>query len=596
MQCDDICIRVNITYFSCYFQVLRKQILDYSKIKELTYRNYTFLKNQKLNQKDKVKQEIIPVISKSLTLLSYIAFCSDEGTLKILFDFLLEDIDEDLCFNFISDSIFSTFKNFCINHPTNIIKFKAFEALGYYWIKFPHKLPYSKDIIEEIFKSLNTQGEKLMVLKTFNYIFSSQYKSFQAGEAKNFDFGTVHLFFEGFMTDILCFLINESNMLIRYQSITLIKTIMELGNINSYTLLPYVFSSLFDYNTEIRFNAVYILEKIIKISKEKFLANIKECLKLSFQLNKNIYVEPKYFNSQVKDLNDGADISFTIKSENIFELFKYKIGKSIKDETFNKKILIKFIQTFQDINTLDNVFMQNTNEGFKKFEFFEYVGTLIADYKFNHNHEIAAVFTSLYKDFSTGYLVFLTKLKEFKQNYSDECLTRLILLFLTSALKLSIFKFLTTKYDDIENLQNSLKRNLDNDCLNENKVSISKDLRNFRFYEFYSAFSFHYKKIFKLSVSGQKNNINLIKAFKKLKEFEKLKTSDIREIVSKYKKKVNKLNEENLQQFLYSHLIPEKEKEEPPFTDKIVNKNRKRITLEENEKFNTSKKEKRKKK
>jgi hypothetical protein len=560
-----------------------------------------YLNNQKFSQKDKVKNEVVPVISKSLTLLSYIAYCSDEETTKILFDFLLDDIDEDLSFTFISESIFNTFKNFCINHPTNLIKFKAFESLGYYWIKFPQKLPYSKDIIESVFKSLTTQEEKLLVLKTFNFIFSSLYKKTQVSN-NTFDFGTVHLFFEGFMAEILNYLVTESNMLIRHQSITLIKITMEMGNLNAHNLLPYIFSSLFDYNTEIRFVAVYILEKIIKISKDKFLSSIKECLKLSFNLNKNIYIDPRYINSQVKEIDDTADdVRFEVKNENIFELFKYKIGKSIKDDSLNKKMLLKFIQTFQDIKTLDN--LQSSSEGFKKFEFFEYVGILIADFKFTHNHEISAVFTSLYKDFNTNFLVFQTKLKEFKQNYSEDCLARLLLLFLTSSLKLALFKFLAAKYDDIDGLQNSLKRGLDFDNFQgENKVSISKDMRNFRFYEFYNCFTLYYKKIYKLSINSQKNKAHLLEYFKKLKKFEKLKTSEIREIVSKYRKKQSKLSEDKLQTFLSSLLFPEKEGDgegtnKPTFTEKIVNKNRKRVTLDEKEntKYHTNKKDKRKK-
>jgi hypothetical protein len=558
----------------------------------LTYRNFTFLRNQSFAQSSKIKQEIIPVISKSLTLLSYITYCSDEETLKILFEFLLEDIDEAASYEYISDTVFNTFKSYCISHPVNLIKFKGFEALGYFWIKFPHKLPCSKDIIESIFKAVSTEEEKLLVLSTFNKFFAAIYKNFQEKKnSKKFDFGTVHLFFESFIGNILTFIINESNMLIRHQSITLIKIIMELGNINAHTLLPYIFASLFDYNTEIRFAAVFILEKIIKISKEKFLGSIKECLKLAFKLNKNIYIEQRLINSQVKEKSDDIEeINFTIKPENIFELFKYKIGKSIKDDSLDKKILTKFIQTFQDIKNLDSAFIKSNIEGLKKFEFFEFVGTLIADYKFIHNHEVYTVFNMLYKDFTTGFLVYETKLKELKHDYTEDGVNRLLLLFLTSTLKLAIFKFLSAKYEEVENLENNLKRNIqiDNDSNNhESKVIITKECRNFRFYEFYNCFSLYYKVIFKLASNCHKNKLNLLTQFKKLKNLNKLKTSEIRSHISKYKKKSSKLNEDKLQQFLYSCLFnDEKEINNADArvslkTDKVANKHRKRVCLDD---------------
>jgi hypothetical protein len=479
----------------------------------------------------------------------------------------------------IPEKIFKVISPFCTD-STGIVKYKAFEAMGYIWVKYPHILQRSTDIIHNVFKSsISTEDEKLLILKTFNNFFSMINSKMNEESNDDIDLGSVHLFFEGFINNILDFLIIENSQIVRLQAINLIKLILDLGNITIYNIQPYIFSSLFDYNSDIRFHAVTVIEKIIKNSKDKFLSNIKECLKNAFKFQKNIYTEHKLLNSQVKQLSGNE---YIIVNENIFELLNYKISKLFKDNTLNKKILVKFIQTFQDYTMIESEFSDCITRGIEKFEFFEWVGILIGDYKYHSNSELHGVFYSLYKDYDTDYLVFQHKLNEMKENKKIDY--KLVYLFLISTLRSALFKFLLCKYQNTLFIEDMIIKNMvesksDSEEYNMNTV-VEKEMFNFRFYEFYSAFSTYYKKAFSL-INGKKIN-QLIEHFRKIKFFNKLKKEEIRGIILKYRKKKNKLSDTDLDEFLYSRLFPESVEKRIEKTT-IACKARKRITLEEDE-------------
>lgn len=669
---------VMISAINCYSKILSRSVVSYEKIKELTLKNFIFLKGQvdnlsklyKLkgaitaitgtnqmsaselkisknshkNLINEINQVPLPILSKALTLLSYITYCSENDAVFKIFNFMLSSENNKNNYNDssqkkICENIFLIYKSFTLKHPNNAIKFRSFEALGFFWIRFPHKISDSKEIIKHIFSSISNDEDKLIILRTFiNFFEKINLKIKSDGEKifsennsendeednenvftnENYDFGNLHLFFENFINNFSSFIVNEHNPMIRLQAIHLIKLIVEMGNINLHTILPYIYSSLFDYVDEIRHIAAGILEKVVKISKDKFLTFTKENLKMSYQFCKKIYGDQMVTNSFVKvkiaqnlcqqdQDNSSLELidqsSFEIQNENVFELLLYKIGKSIKDENFNNKILTKFIQTFSEIKNVESEVNKSNrslnaifSEVLDKFEYYEFIANLIADFKFSKSMEIKTIFLNVFKDYQTGFLVFQTKLKEFKDSNSQTVDLKFIIIILSIILKISLLKFLLAKFENFDSFENVINKNFNNfiqilksgdleNCDNdENQIFekstpkkkrkknnskcnnhlsevplYSKEFKNIKFYQFYKSALNYVKKLMKfINFGGKKCDKNkLIEYLKNLKELEKMKICEIRNAGVKYKKKLKKSGENKAKELMCS-LIFEK--------------------------------------
>jgi hypothetical protein len=666
---------VMISAINCYSKILSRSIVSYEKIRELTLKNFLFLKGQvenlfkleklkntissskneippselKLSQNsqkillNQINQVPLPILSKALTLLAYITYCSENEGIFEIFNFIIRSGSGNSYINNsfsaqqkICENIFVIYKTFTLIHPNNSIKFRSFEALGFFWIRYPHKISESKEIIKSIFNSISNDEEKLIILRTFinffekvnlkiksegnlseNYTNFSEEDNVNVTSNENYDFGNLHLFFESFINNFSNFLVNEHNSLIRLQAIHLIKLIVEMGNINLHQILPYIYSSLFDYVDEIRHIASGILEKVVKISKDKFLSFTKENLKMSFQFCKKIYGDQMMINSFVKskisqdeeNIPDQENSSlilsscFETQNENVFELLFYKIGKSIKDENINNKILTKFIQTFCEIKNLENEVKKSNksinaifSEILDKFEYYEFIANLIADFKFSKSSEIKTIFQNLFKDYQTEFLVFQTKLKEFRDSNSQTVDLKLIIIFLSIILKISLLKFLVAKFENFDNFENLINKNfenfiqvlktgeMENNDNDENSILekstpkkrgkknnaklnnhlspvplFSKEFKNIKFFQFYKSALIYVGKLMKfINFGGKKcEKKKLIEYLKNLKELEKTKISEIRSAGVKYKKKLNKSGDKKAQE-LMCNLIFEK--------------------------------------
>ena len=87
------------------------------------------------------------------------------------------------------------------------------------------------------------------------------------------------------------------------------------------------------------------------------------------------------------------------------------------------------------------------------------------------------------------------------------------------------------------------------------KLCVNKEFRNFKFFQFYDTFSVYYKKVFDIFTKSRRNfkkndKMELVKLLNLLKEFHKMKISDIRGFMNKSKKKMNKFDEKVQNEFL----------------------------------------------
>jgi hypothetical protein len=534
-------------------------------MQELVYKNYMFLKNQNFGAKDVPVQ----VISKSLILLSYCLFLSNEELLSKIFVFLKEK--ENKPTEIIAcENIFLIYKKFVLDSPVSTIKFRAFESFGFFWVRFPNKLVESKEIIAYALKTLKSDDEKKIILRTFQNFFQKislkikeTHKSNNNGPKA--DLGFTHLFFEAFIADISNFITEENNQLIRLQSISLIKLIVELGNINHFSILPSIFAALFDHFNEVRFMAVSLLEIIILNNKDKFLSCIKECLKSSYKFQKRIYGDHSLINSMVKTKHEN-NINYIVTNENIFELFSHRIGKAIKDETIFKKMLTKFITTFQDIkNFLSQVNSLSLEKCLEQFEFYEFVIHMIGDFKYSKTYELVLIYKYLFQEYETERIVFFTKFKEIKKD-SNLIDNKLILSICSLNIKITFFKFFSAKYDNFDEYENKIDHLIvSEDIKNLNHKhstpNIHKDLKNFKFHEFYVAPNILNKKLFETYLGNSKSKLDftkIISLVKCLKDFSSLKISEVRKAVGIYKRKqINNRHPETL----YNSLMYTKLKE-----------------------------------
>jgi len=748
--------------------------------------------------------DLTVIITKSLNLLYYIIYLSSDDILIKIFQNLIEEennftkkiskIKENL-FNLLENfmNIYSNSKiiesikdntNLNFNTKNNILNgyhikrkllLKGFNAISYFWIRFPDTITTdnSKIIIKDIFNNVKSDDEKLIAIKALTNFFNEiktritisqnftkannnqnksknkfevvlnitetdkkqrsnnrsrskdkKIKNYKGEKTNNklkrkgfdnnnidsenkkfnekcliynndpltenidlkFDYGVIHLFFENFICEISNFISKEQNIVLRSTSITLLKLIIEQGNINIHSIIPSIFSAIFDINKENRNNSVTILEKCIKNSKDKFFNKLSTSLKISYEFQKNLFVDNNFLNSFVKDFKikinnknakftkwknilqekdnqtENYEIIYFNTDENIFELFLYKINKITKNGNFNFKFLEKIYECFKDIKFLDQKIFQKENlKGLndhenikntkeisydvpevlslvKEFEFYEFLAKLLADFKFIKSSEIIFLVKNLLTDynmeiqfFNTRYKDFLTKnginkisqknendvnkdkkknndmnqielLEEYtfenkKDSYNiNENIEnplnidlKFLLCILTVSLKTAMIQFLLSKFEFIEKneefyntqiknghnysfhikLDNSeSKTNEDIDLIFPN-ISISKEMRNYKFYDFYKSFSFFYQELLhifknnKKQIKNKKKNNDeeiksklekLIEILKNMKNFYKFKRCQIKSIVNKHRKFLNNMknNEVENNEFLFN--------------------------------------------
>lgn len=206
------------------------------------FKTVLFLQNnQNLKKSQNKNEELISVIQRSFCLISYISYLSNDNVIAEIFNFLPK-IDLDTIISYI----FNLLKDFLWISNDRRIKFKAFESIGYIWMRNPQFLSLSNDLIKNIMELVKIEEEKMIVIKTLNRFFTNVTKIFmqmrinkdnmenQSNVINNFDFGIVHLFFENFMEYIISLLLDNNSEIIRSQGLVLIDIIIELGNIHVY--------------------------------------------------------------------------------------------------------------------------------------------------------------------------------------------------------------------------------------------------------------------------------------------------------------------------------------------------------------------------
>ena len=199
------------------------------------------MENQNIERINSKNDELISVLQRSLCLLSYIFYLSDNIILCQIFTFIPLRNSEN-----IIKYIFDLYQKFALNCSDIRIRFKAFECFGYIWIRNPHLLSISNNIIEKTLDLVKVEEEKIIVLKTLNNFFSNlskifiQMKTKTDDEKTSFDFGIVHLFFENFYEKIIDFSLDYCSEVVRIHGITLLNIIIELGNIHVYKVILYI--------------------------------------------------------------------------------------------------------------------------------------------------------------------------------------------------------------------------------------------------------------------------------------------------------------------------------------------------------------------
>ena len=505
---------ITFSALETYFSMIQNGVIDINKIQKFALMNFTFLKKVK-DDPNKIftTQEII--ISKSLTIFSYIIYSLNNEEILDVFKDIYTDIDyiKELIFDLLSfyylfkyNNTKNKLKDNNIINMLNSLSTKAFQSFTYFWVRFPDYLLKSDKIIQKTFEDLNNVDEKLIVLQSFIRLFKDMSIKCEESRQKkdnSFDFGIVHLFFENFIDKINILLVSENYDIVRLEAIRLIKLIIDLGNLNVHKIIPYAFASLFDCINEIRCIAVDIIQKGFSLSKEKSLNAFVEGLKQAFIFQKQKYVSSKLINSFVKII-DPETKEFKTSNENIFELLFYKINK--KNKKNNKKIIEKYIFALKDIANIEELFNNSStsNADLKKclnaFEFYEFVAKLIGDFKFQNAEEVYSVYDKLYVDYENVITVFKAKFKQYKEDTNNKKMdSKLIYNYLKSGVYLFLFRYLFLKYhifnesqlDDIynEGWKKFLTKNIN---LDKKKLRLPKKLESkipkFKFIEFYSNF------------------------------------------------------------------------------------------------------------
>ena len=599
---------VMISALETYFKLINRGLVFMDKIQHLVIQNFNFLLNVKnnilLNNEISFPENII---SKSISLFSYIIYSiNDVQLLEFFQKNNLKEITENI-FNLLS--FYTTYsKSFQIN-------LRTFESFGFFWIKYPNYLTKSSKCIKYIFDNIKEQNEKLILLKTFYTFFQKisiltslkqkekleQIEKNEKSNNKEFDFGVIHIFFEKFIDLISNFMLNDNSVLIRLYTIRLLQLIVNLGNLNVHKILPEIFPSLFDINSEIRFISSTLLEKILKISNEKFFNLLKECLINSYKFQKNLFSSSQLINSFIK-VEDKDNLNKYVNSnENVFELFCYRLTKlNIKSST--KNFLNKFLEVFNNNNIIENYFISGKNslkDCIYKFEFYEFIAKLIGDFKFEKRNQIFSIFDSMYIDYETNLCVFKSKLKNYK---SEENLNpmdmKLIYYFLITGLKTFLLKFLAIKYkifSEEDMYQISIKGWLsyknylnEKDIKMENKIEINNEFKLVHFFQFYLVFekicqivfNSQMKKNKKFKPSDKQIIIDYLSLLKSFANNNSL--SEISETITKKKRKIKRSLQES---FLLCYFIPNENSDKSDTKQKLfINektnfKYRNRVTL-----------------
>ena len=600
---------VMISALETYFKLINRGLVFMDKIQNLVVQNFNFLLNIKINFLNNNEISFPEnIISKSISLLSYIIYSIKED--QIIEFFQSDNLKE------ITEKIFDLLSFYTTSYSKSFqINLRAFESFGFFWIKFPNYLSKSSKCIQYIIDNIKDQNEKIILLKTFYNFFQKisiltsqkqkekleQIEKKENLNDKEFDFGVIHIFFEKFIDSISHFMLNDNSILIRLYTIRLLQLIVNLGNLNVHKILPEIFPSLFDINSEIRYIASTLLEKILKMSNQKFFNLLNECLINSYNFQKNIFSSSQLINSFIK-VEDKDNLNKYVNSnENVFELFCYRLTKlNIKSST--KNFLNKFLEVFNNINVIENYFISGKNslkDCIYKFEFYEFIAKLIGDFKFEKRNQIFLIFDSMYIDYETNLCVFKSKLKNYK---SDENINqmdmKLIYYFLITGLKTFLLKFLAIKYkifseEDMYLISIkgwlSYKNYLaEKDVKIENKIEINNEFKNVPFFQFYLVF----EKICQIVFNSQMKKMKKFKPSDKqiivdylslLKSFaNNYSLSEISDTITRKKRKLRRSLQDA---FLLSYFIPNENSDKSDSKPKLfINektnfKYRNRITL-----------------
>ena len=247
---------ITFSALETYFKMIKNGVIDVDKIEKFALMNFTFLKKLKEDEK-KILNTQENIISKSLTIFSYIIYSLNDSEILNTFKDIYQTID------IIKEVIFDLFsfyylfryniplqktkriteQNIYLINLANSLSTKAFQSFTYFWVRFPYYLLKSDKIIQTTFDNLENADEKIIVLQSFNRLFkdmSIKCEESRINKDNSFDFGIVHLFFENFIEKINLFLVEENCDIVRLEAIHLIKLIIDLGNLNVHKIIPYI--------------------------------------------------------------------------------------------------------------------------------------------------------------------------------------------------------------------------------------------------------------------------------------------------------------------------------------------------------------------
>ena len=540
---------ITFSALETYFNMIQNGIIDINKIEKFALINFTFLKKLK-DDTNKLFVTKENIISKSITIFSYMIYSFNDEEIKYIFKDLYTNLDhiKQIIFDLLSFYFLLKYtkkKNrneLEIRNFLNSLSTKTFQSFTFFWVRFPDYLLKSDKIIQKTFDDLENGEEKIIILQSFIRLFKEMSEKCEESRQKkdsNFDYGSVHLFFETFIDKINILLIKESYDIVRLEAIRLIKLIIDLGNLNVHKIIPYAFASLFDCINEIRCIAVDIIQKGFSISKEKTLNAFVEGLKQAFIFQKQKYGNSNLINSFVKIIIPETK-EYKNSNENIFELLFYKINKT--NNKAQKKILEKCILVLKDISNIEGVFNSSNsiNKDLKKclnaIEYYEFVAKLIGDFKFQNPDEVYSIYDQLYFEYENTLCVFKTKYKQYKEdNDSKKMDLKLVYNYLKTGIYLFLFRYLFLKYHifsesqlrDIysEGWKKFLQKNVN---LDTKKIKLPKKFElkmpKFKFIEFYSNFEILNIQLFDAQTKpnnkfNKETKANLYNCLGKLKSF-----------------------------------------------------------------------------
>ncbi|CAG9323816.1 unnamed protein product [Blepharisma stoltei] len=197
-----------------------------------------------------------------------------------------------------SESIFDYFKYYCRSEAEGLRE-RALECLSYAWVRFPHLLQKSENLINDAWKKAVTPETKIRLLNMFQEFLSHcDLKTIEGGDE---DHGTLFIAIQGYVGYILT-LAKDLDIEVRENAADILKLIHLQGHVNPTIYLPTLFALLADDSIYIRETSFKCIETIFSKNSDIVLINLQPSLQESYDFQINTFKGTRSFTSQSESL------------------------------------------------------------------------------------------------------------------------------------------------------------------------------------------------------------------------------------------------------------------------------------------------------